>query len=159
MWNVRPIIVVGLGNPLMGDEGVGWHLVERLSHRADLPPTIETLQAGTDLLRQAGHLHGRERVLLVDAALDGDSVGRLKLHDLPASGPCDEEFSLHQPSLDRAVGQLRCLETALERARFTLVTVAVSPGGPGTALSSRLQAALPELERMLMQELASIQVP
>jgi Ni,Fe-hydrogenase maturation factor len=98
-------------------------------------------------------------VLLVDAALDGDSVGRLKLHDLPASGPCDEEFSLHQPSLDRAVGQLRCLETALERARFTLVTVAVSPGGPGTALSSRLQAALPELERMLMQELASIQVP
>jgi hydrogenase maturation protease len=158
MWNVRPIIVIGFGNPLMGDEGVGWYLVERLSHRADLPPSIETLQAGTDLLRQAGHLHGRERVLLVDAAVDGDGIGTLKLHDLAARGPCDDGISVHQPSLARAVNQLRCLEPALERARFTLVSVAVPPGGPGTSLSPRLQAALPELERLLV-ELASIQVP
>jgi hydrogenase maturation protease len=157
MWNVRPIIVVGLGNPLMGDEGVGWHLVERLSHHADLPPSIETLQAGTDLLRQAGHLYGRDHVVLVDAALAGDSVGTLTLHDLPAREPC-KESSVHQPSLTRAVCLLRRLEPALERTRFTLAAVAVLPGGPGTALSPPLQAAVPELERLLLRELSTIQI-
>jgi hydrogenase maturation protease len=157
MWNVRPIIVVGLGNPLMGDEGVGWHLVERLSHNTELAPSMETLQAGTDLLRQAGHLHGREHVVLVDAALAGDSVGTLTLHDLPVREPCDES-SVHQPSLTRAVCLLRRLEPALERTRFTLAAVAVSPGGPGTSLSPPLQAAVPELERLLMRELSAIRI-
>lgn len=67
---VAPILVMGVGNPLMADEGVGPRIVEFLRAGYEFPPSVEVEDAGTmgymiiDLLRE------RERVLILDAIKD-----------------------------------------------------------------------------------------
>src|ERR1039458_379612 len=60
---VKPGLILGRGTPLMGDDGVGALLAESLAGRAD----ADVLIGGTDLLRCAGEIEGRQRVILIDA--------------------------------------------------------------------------------------------
>ena len=67
-------LVLGLGNVLMSDEGVGVHVVRALEKRA-LPANVECLDGGTggfillDPMQQADH------IVMIDAAADGNPVG------------------------------------------------------------------------------------
>src|ERR1039457_3848424 len=58
---MKPLLIIGLGNPLMGDDGVGAQLAESLAGRAD----ADVLFGGTDLLPCAGELEGRQPVILI----------------------------------------------------------------------------------------------
>jgi hydrogenase maturation protease len=61
------VLVLGLGNILLSDEGVGVRAVERLGERHILPPVVELLDGGTcgmDLLDQ---IAGRDALIVVDA--------------------------------------------------------------------------------------------
>jgi hydrogenase maturation protease len=64
-------LLVGLGNPLNGDDGFGPRVLERLQTAAqDLPPDVTLVDAGTDLLNHIESFAGYDRILLVDAILD-----------------------------------------------------------------------------------------
>ncbi len=65
--NVAPILVLGIGNPLMGDEGVGVRVVELLMSAFQFPDTVELLDAGTMGLGMLHLLRDRNFVLVVDA--------------------------------------------------------------------------------------------
>jgi hydrogenase maturation protease len=67
---VPPILVLGIGNPLMGDEGVGVRVVEALATGYDFPEAVELVDAGTMGLGMLHVLRDREFVLVVDA-VDG----------------------------------------------------------------------------------------
>jgi len=62
---MKPVVVIGLGNPLMGDDGIGWHVAERLATDPRLPSGVEAIQGGTDLLRCAARIEGRRRAILI----------------------------------------------------------------------------------------------
>jgi hydrogenase maturation protease len=68
-------LVIGLGNGLAGDDGVGSHIMRRLSQDERLPGDVDVLEGGTDLLRLAHELEGRPRVVLVDALLHPGEPG------------------------------------------------------------------------------------
>lgn len=65
---------MGVGNLLMGDEGVGIHVVRELGRRA-LPPGVECLDGGTGGFTLLGPMQEAQRVILVDAAANGNPVG------------------------------------------------------------------------------------
>jgi hydrogenase maturation protease len=67
-------LVLGLGNVLMGDEGVGVHVVRALEQRT-LPAGVECLDGGTGGFVLLEPLQNAERIVLVDAAADGNPVG------------------------------------------------------------------------------------
>jgi hydrogenase maturation protease len=60
-------LVVGLGNPLLGDDGVGWHVAEALAHRVRAPAVEVDCQAGGGLSLME-RLVGFDRAILIDAA-------------------------------------------------------------------------------------------
>ena len=70
----KKILVLGLGNILMGDEGVGVEVVRELETHA-LPSGVECLDGGTGGFTLLGPLEEAGRVVLVDAAVDGNPVG------------------------------------------------------------------------------------
>ena len=67
-------LVLGLGNVIMGDEGIGVHVV-RAIEKQELPEGVECLDGGTggfvllEPMQSAGH------VVLIDAAADGNTLG------------------------------------------------------------------------------------
>jgi hydrogenase maturation protease len=66
--------VLGLGNTLMGDEGIGVHVVRSLEQHT-LPAGVECLDGGTGGFILLEPLENADRIVLVDAAADGNAVG------------------------------------------------------------------------------------
>ncbi len=67
-------LVVGLGNAIMGDEGVGVHVVRALAQRS-LPEGVECLDGGTGGFVLLGPMASADRLVLIDAAADGNPIG------------------------------------------------------------------------------------
>jgi len=66
--------VLGLGNVIMGDEGVGVHVVRALEKHA-LPAGVECLDGGTGGFILLEPLQNADRIILVDASADGNPPG------------------------------------------------------------------------------------
>jgi hydrogenase maturation protease len=80
-------LVLGVGNKLMSDEGVGVHVIERLAEKYKLPAEVQVLDGGTLGLDLLYYLEGIENLLLVDAAETGKEAGmmiRLQDEQVPA---------------------------------------------------------------------------
>jgi hydrogenase maturation protease len=67
-------LVLGLGNVLMGDEGIGVHVVRALELHT-LPEGVECLDGGTGGFVLLEPLQSADRIVLVDAAADGNPIG------------------------------------------------------------------------------------
>jgi hydrogenase maturation protease len=67
-------LVLGLGNVLMGDEGVGVHVV-RAVEKHTLPANVECLDGGTGGFTLLEPLQEAGRIILIDAAADGNPIG------------------------------------------------------------------------------------
>jgi len=67
-------LVMGLGNVIMGDEGVGVHVV-RAVEKHTLPAGVECLDGGTGGFILLEPMQNADRVILIDAAADGNPIG------------------------------------------------------------------------------------
>ena len=72
--NQKKTLVLGLGNVLMGDEGIGVHVVRALEKHL-LPAGVECLDGGTGGFVLLEPLQSADRIILIDAAADGNSLG------------------------------------------------------------------------------------
>ena len=72
--NQKKTLVLGLGNVLMGDEGIGVHVVRALEKHT-LPAGVECLDGGTGGFVLLEPLQNADRIILIDAAADGNPLG------------------------------------------------------------------------------------
>ena len=99
-------IIVGLGNPILGDDGVGWKVVEEISQHlpAHVSVGIECLSVGGLGLME--HLIGYDHAILIDSFIaDAEDVGSIlihKLNDLP-NYSAFHFTSTHDTSLQNAL--------------------------------------------------------
>ncbi len=71
---MKPILVLGLGNPLRGDDGVGCAVIQELA-RFSLPDSVEVMEGGTPGVGLLNLLQDRRHVIIVDAAEMGRAAG------------------------------------------------------------------------------------
>jgi hydrogenase maturation protease len=71
------ILVLGIGNVLMGDEGVGVHVVRHLE-TMQLPDRAECLDGGTGAFVLLGPMENAARIVLIDATIDGSAPGTVR---------------------------------------------------------------------------------
>ena len=80
-------LILGVGNLLMSDEGVGVHVIQRLVADYQLPEQVQVLDGGTLGMDLLYYLEGIENLLLVDAVQTRNEPGtliRLEGEDVPA---------------------------------------------------------------------------
>jgi hydrogenase maturation protease len=70
----KKTLVLGLGNVIMGDEGIGVHVVRALEKNT-LPAGVECLDGGTGGFTLLGPLQSADRIIIIDAAADGNPEG------------------------------------------------------------------------------------
>jgi hydrogenase maturation protease len=81
------ILLVGVGNVLMGDDGVGVRVVHEIERRFHLPEGVEVLDGGTSGLELLSYFSDREQVIIVDAVESGlppGTVVKVEGEDVPA---------------------------------------------------------------------------
>jgi hydrogenase maturation protease len=138
-------LLIGLGNALAGDEGVGSHIARRLSQDRRLPADLDVLEAGTDLLRLADELDGRPRVVLVDALLDPGEPGALLQFDGELEELDERGGGVHHHSPLQSLRLLRCLYPSLRRVPMTFLAVTIRGVSLSHELSPPLQGRLDSL--------------
>ena len=74
---VSPVLVLGLGNILLQDEGIGVRVIERLKRDYEFPPDVEVLDGGTAGMALYEHIIDRRHLIVVDAVKTGRSPGTL----------------------------------------------------------------------------------
>lgn len=151
-------LVIGLGNPLLGDDGVGWHVasyVKRALRGMSAQVEIDFLAVGG--LRLMERLIGYQRVILIDAISTGQrpigSIHRLQSSDLP--GLADRQpghlSSVHDSSLQTALEVGYALGVPLPNE---LVIVAVEAGRVfdfTERLTQEVAAAVPQAGQMIIE--------
>ena len=150
-------LVIGIGNPLRGDDGVGWRLVEELEQQAAATATeLRTLHQLTPEL--APELAACDRALFIDAWLapgaTGDNNGITPADCLPCLrgltiGAAAETAFSHQLQPAQLLAMAHALFGACPRSDALLVPAYAF--GHGTVLSDRLRLQLPTARRLLRQ--------
>lgn len=69
-------LIIGLGNELLGDEGVGVHGVRSL-RQEKLPENVEAIEVGTAILDALEYLESADRIIILDAMKGGSSPGTI----------------------------------------------------------------------------------
>ncbi len=142
--------VIGLGNPLRGDDGVGPRVVSELRRRG-LPNNVMAIDGGNAGLDLLDELDKWERVVIVDAAdlgLEPGQFARFTLADIKLR---DDRFFSHSVGL----GEVLLLANALGRRLPEIVIFGVQPAeiGWGEGLSQAVEAAIPALSDAILEEL------
>jgi hydrogenase maturation protease len=128
-------LVVALGNPLLGADGFGAAVVERLGRQPDLSEVADVLDAGTDLLGHIDMLARYDRVILVDVIVGAGIPGQVEVYDEERFARwSDTSPSSHQMSPLLAVRLFRQLYPDAA-ARITLVGLSVDSVSAAAALS------------------------
>jgi hydrogenase maturation protease len=148
---LAPTVVLGVGNEIMRDDGVGNVVVRRLQEE-ELGPDVELIEGAVGGLDLIFDLEGRERAIIVDAARMGLEPGAVRLVRREEI----EERLVPLASL-HSIGLHDVLELAeLSGVRAEITVVAVEPGEvlPGLGLTPAVEAAVPEMVRLVKQLLA-----
>jgi hydrogenase maturation protease len=82
---IKPVLVLGIGNILLSDEGAGVSAVELIRKRFIIPNDIETVDGGTIGMELLPYLTGRRLIIIADAVRTGHPPGTvIRIDDLPA---------------------------------------------------------------------------
>ncbi|GIK08621.1 MAG: membrane protein [Anaerolineaceae bacterium] len=148
----RDVLILGIGNPLMGDDGVGIRAAETLA-RSELPEGVTVQEAGLPGWGLPSWLEGRSRVILVDAVQMDAAPGawkRFRFGDLRLALE-DSSLSLHAPGLACGLALTEALNLLPED--LTLYGVQPAQIAAGEGLSAEVSACLPELVQTILSDL------
>lgn len=146
----RPL-VLGVGNLLLGDEGVGVAAIRFLEARG-FASRAELVDGGTGGFHLLGWFRDRKRMILIDAAADGQAAGTVSLIRPRYASDFPPSLTAHD------IGLKDLLESAAllgDLPEVDLITVSVSGVGElGMELSQTVAAALPKVAELVESCLA-----
>jgi hydrogenase maturation protease len=149
----KDTVVLGLGNLLMSDEGVGCVLINQFIAQSDKYPSVEFIDAGTGGMSILHLIAGREKAVLIDCAYMGTKPGTIKKFkpDEVESLKKLAHHSLHEADM------LKVIELAkqLDQCPQEVVIFGIQPGKveAGQGLSETLTAKMNDYIAAVSREL------
>ena len=147
----RRVVVLGVGNVIMGDEGLGVRCIERLEASGQLPAGVLAIDGGTSSHELLEELEHADLLVIVDAVAGDAAPGtliRLEGDRIPAA--FSNKLSPHQHGINDLLATLRLLGRA--PARVVVHGMIPKRLALGLALSPEVNAALPALAARVVAE-------
>ena len=147
------ILIMGVGNVLMGDEGVGVHAVRLLGRRA-WPAHVALLDGGTGGFHLLSHVGDCDILVMIDATLDGRPPGTVSVIEPRYASDFPRALSAHDIGLKDLVDSAAILGMM---PKVRLVTISVGSLQPMQMTMSReVEASLPGVEALVAELVASL---
>jgi len=131
------ILVLGIGNYLMGDEGVGVQLIQKMD-TLDLPPYIDILDGGTGGFLLLSCIEAYGHIIFVDATMDGKKEGSISVIKPKYASDFPSALSVHDVGLKDMVEAVYLMD---KRPEIQLMTISIKEMKPMTLELSDLVAA------------------
>lgn len=149
------ILIIGCGNLLRGDDGVGPLLIRHLWER-ELPPGVRLADGGTAGMDVAFKMRGADRVILIDACRTGAAPGTI--YRVPGAAleqlPPLTGIHLHAFRWDHALAFARWLLKEEYPTNIQVYLIEIASLAPSENLSQPVAAAMEQVIELLLGELA-----
>jgi hydrogenase maturation protease len=149
----KRILVLGLGNLLLSDEGVGIHVIREFQKKS-LPKNVSIIDGGTGGFELIRYFRGKEKVIIIDALKSNDkpgSVFRLTPDEFHSSEL--HPFSAHQGGLSELLNEIKKLDPSPE-----IIIYGINPAETGQynmELSRDVKRTIPALIFLLTKEIVN----
>lgn len=144
-------LVLGLGNVLMSDEGVGVHVVRAIETHA-LPADVECLDGGTGGFVLLEPMQAADRILMIDAASDGNAIGTVTRTVPRFARDYPPTLTAHDIGIKDLLDLFYMLDGGRE---VTLYAITIDPRQPiSLNLSPAVKKAADEAVQRILEELA-----
>jgi hydrogenase maturation protease len=152
MTDNKPILILGIGNILLKDEGIGVHVANILKDMP-MPPDVEVMEGGTMGIDLLFYIEGRKKVIVVDTVKAGGAPGtmyRFTDKDLGVK----KEFlrTAHGIDFSDVVRTARNLGTKPEE----IVFIGIEPedmNNAGLELSALITSRIPAIIELVLKEI------
>jgi hydrogenase maturation protease len=153
-------LILGLGNPILGDDGAGWRVVESVSQQLAGKPDVEADFVSLGGLNLMERLTGYERVILVDSIFTKQkpigTVSRFALSDMPDL-TAGHSASAHDTSLHTALTAGRNMSIPLpsDEDIFIVAIEAENVYDFSESLSPKVSEAIPRATEAVLKLIPS----
>lgn len=149
---VADTLILGLGNDLLSDEGVGVHAVRHIESQQAAPPNVLVLDGGTLSFTLAGPIAEARNLIVIDAAQVGGAPGSVRLF---RDGEMDDFLnaagrrSVHEVGLIDLMAISRLTDSLPQRRAL----IGVQPGRVdwGERPTAAVEQAIPEVCRLALE--------
>jgi hydrogenase maturation protease len=149
----KKTLVMGIGNYLMCDEGIGVHVAEQLQ-KEKMPEHVSVLDGGTGGFHLLEYFEQNDHVILVDATLDGREPGTIRKIKPKFAKDFPPAMSTHDIGLKDMVTALQFMDKMPEIDLFVVSINSIQD--QGVELTPAVKAKVPELVRLVKESLDQI---
>jgi hydrogenase maturation protease len=153
MTELKPIRILGVGNVLCSDDGLGPYAIKVLEAQFEFPDGVEVIDVGTPGLDFTPYLADARMVIVLDTVKGEEAPGSLRLlrdREIVAKPP-PSRMSPHEPGLREALMATELAEMNPEE--ILLIGVIPESTEQGTRLTDAVRAAVPEVVETVVAEL------
>lgn len=147
-------LVLGIGNYLMGDEGVGVHIIHNMEVM-DLPDYLEVLDGGTGGFFLMNVFDDYKKVIFLDATMDGKEAGTITLLKPKFASDFPKSLSVHDVGLKDMVEALYILDKLPELHLVTISVQGIQPMVVG--LTEKVEKCVPQAIEEILKLAEEIQ--
>jgi hydrogenase maturation protease len=146
----KRILVLGVGNLLLGDEGVGVHVAQRMM-TIKMPPEVRVVEGGTDGFGLVNVITEADRMILIDAVKGGGQPGSIYRFEIEDCPPFPDIFktSVHQISILEVINLSSLIGST---PRTTIIGIEPACMEMGMELSPAVAAKVPRVIEMIKEE-------
>jgi len=144
----KSILILGVGNYLMGDEGVGVHLIQQMA-KMDLPEYLDILDGGTGGFLLLSCFEAYKTIIFIDATMDGKDEGTISFIRPKFASDFPSALSVHDVGLKDMIEAVYLMET---KPDIHLFTVSINEMTPMTIeLKSKIEQAIPNAIEQILE--------
>lgn len=146
------LVVVGVGNLLLKDEGIGVHIAHALQ-QIDIPRGAKIIDGGTssDL---PYYLRDVDKLIIIDAVKAGGKPGTVyRFHPHDVNIESEEILSVHELGLEQSLKMMSLMGS--EPKEIVIIGIEPKEIDWGTELSAELQQKIPEIVNLVLNEISS----
>lgn len=135
-------LILGVGNLLLKDEGVGIHVIQALENET-LPSGVHLLDGGTGGFHLMSWLEEYERIIMIDATLDNNPPGTVRQLKPRYASDFPPLMSAHEIGLR---DMIEAMQLTGKMPKVNLIVISAADiSEVGMELSAEVEAAIPEV--------------
>ncbi len=148
----KPVLVLGIGNILLHDEGIGVYVIEQMQ-KEKLPSCVELLDGGTAGADLLDYICDRQKVIVIDA-IDGDYIPGTIIKFTPDEmvSNASQNISMHEIGFMDTLLMSRQLNC--EPKEVVIIGIKPENLSCGLGLSDKIATLLPVITKYLLAEIA-----
>ena len=149
--NNKKIVIIGIGNVLLKDEGIGIHVINELE-KYKLPSNVEIYDGGTGGFKLIDLMHGANKVIFIDAVETGKAPGTIivfKSEDVRLTYQ-KRKYSLHDTDLLEVLKMASLLDNTTE---IKIIGIQPKKIKYSTTLSQELKDSIPNIINIVFKEI------